>query len=314
MTRFWMFVIVALLTAGFTQAGGNKDKEKNIEIKGILTKDDPKDAERNGPSQVHTVKLKKGKVYTIDMVSNQLDSYLRLLNDKGAMLAEDDDSGGGLNAQIVFNCTKDGEYKIVTTTVGAGGAGKYVLTVKTTGAVQPLSSAHTQMLGKPAPDLKGDFAAKGKAVALSSLKGKVVLLDFCDMRSSSCITALPRLNEWNKQYKENGLAIVGVTYYFSEIGQALSFDKETGLVKTAKKSDRKSDQALLGDFAKHHKIDYLLMAIPKEAALGAYDAYVVNGMPQVVLIDRKGIVRMVAVGDKSGPAVEAELKKLLAEK
>jgi hypothetical protein len=34
------------------------------------------------------------------------------------------------------------------------------------------------LVGKPAPDLQGDFAVNGKPVHLSDLKGKVVLLDF----------------------------------------------------------------------------------------------------------------------------------------
>lgn len=53
--------------------------------------------------------MKAGKVYTIDMVSKDFDSYLRLFDPKGNQLEEDDDSGGDLNSRIVFNCTQDGE-------------------------------------------------------------------------------------------------------------------------------------------------------------------------------------------------------------
>jgi hypothetical protein len=59
----------------------------------------------------------------------------------------------------------------------------------------------------------------------------------------------------------------------------------------------------------------LLLALPKQAALDAFDTYAVNGLPQVVLIDRKGVVRLIDVGgEKTSAYVETELKKVLAEK
>jgi cytochrome oxidase Cu insertion factor (SCO1/SenC/PrrC family) len=260
--------------------------------------------------------MKAGKVYTIDMVSKDFDSYLRLFDPKGNQLEEDDDSGGDLNSRIVFNCTQDGEYKIACTSFGANAMGAYTLTVKTTvvGAAQPTTS-HARMIGKEAPDFAGDFAVNGKALTLADLQGKVTLLHFFDVRSGSSIALLPRLNEWDKAYQTKGLAIVGITFYPSDISQALGLDRETGTIKTVKTSDRNSDQALLNAFAAHHKVGHLLMALPKQNALDAFDAYVVNGVPQVVLIDRKGIVRLIDVGGAKGSAtVESELKKLLAEK
>ena len=315
MARYLTIAILAFaaMAAGFTQAGGDKDKE--FRVQGKLTKDDPKDQQRGGPSHTHAVPMKAGKVYTIDMVSKDFDSYLRLLDPKGNQLEEDDDSGLDLNARIIFNCTKDGEYKIACTSFGPNATGAYTLTVKLTGtaAAQP-STSHARMIGKDAPDFAADFAVNGKAVTLAELKGKIVLLHFCDVRSSSSVALLPRLNTWEKAYQSKGLAIVGITFYPSDINQALGLD-ETGAVKTVKASDRKSDQALLGAFAAHHKVGHLLLALPKQNALDTFDAYVVNGVPQMVLIDRKGIIRLIDVGGEKGTAnVESEIKKLLAEK
>jgi hypothetical protein len=315
MARYSAIAVLAFMAAaaGLTQAGGDKGKDFRVQAK--FSKDDPKDKQREGPSQVHVVSMKAGKVYTIDMVSKDVDSYLRLLDSKGNQLDEDDDSGGNQNARIIFNCAKDGDYKVVCTTFGPDMNGGYTLTVKTTGVAQLPSTAHAQMIGTAAPDFEADFAVNGKAVKLSALRGKVVLLDFCDIRSSSSIALLERLSEWNKAYKEQGLAIVGVTFYPSDINQTLGFDDETGTVKTVKKADRKSDQALLGAFAAHHKVSHVLMALPKQAALDTFNTYVVNGVPQLVLIDRKGMIRMIDLGsEKSSPLVESEIKKLLAEK
>lgn len=314
MKCLWAIGAVVLFStaAGFTHSG---EKTKDFQVKGTLTKDDPRDQQRGGPSQVHVVPLKKGNRYTIDMVSNDVDSFLRLLDPKGAQLEEDDDSGGGLNARIIFNCSADGDYRIVCTTVGAQGAGAYSLTVKTSGGIPLPTSAHLRITGNRAADFQGDFAINGKAIKLSDLKGKVVLLAFCDVRSSSSAALLPRLGDWQKAYQKEGLAVVGVTFYTSDIGQNLGFDRKTGKVVTTKTADRLSDQELLTAYANHHKIAHAMMALTKQAALDTYDAYAVNSVPQVVLIDREGVIRFIDVGgEKSNKQVESEIKKLIGLK
>jgi peroxiredoxin len=259
--------------------------------------------------------MKQGKAYTIDMVSKDFDSYLRLLDPKGNQIEEDDDSGGDLNSRIVFNCTKDGDYKIVATTFGPDAMGAYSLTVKSAGGVQKPSSGHSQMIGQPAPDFRGDFALNGKAGKLSDLKGKVVLLYFWEPRSGTSVALFPRLVEWHSKHQADGLAVVGVTFFASDIGEKLKFDTDSGGVKTNPLADRKSDQTLLAAFTKHHKLDHLQLVLSKQNALTTFDAYVVNGLPQVVLIDRKGIVRLIDInGEKNSASVEKELQKLFAEK
>jgi hypothetical protein len=317
MTRLWAFTALTFMLAaiGFTHAGGDKEKSKDFVFKGNLTKDDPKDEMRGGPAKVHTVTLKAGKVYTIDMVSKDFDSYLRLLDPKGNQLEEDDDSGGDLNSRIIFNCTKDGEYKIVTTTFGANMAGAYALTVTQSGGIPKPSSAHAQMIDKPAPDLSADFAVNGKPTKLSALKDKVVLLYFFDVRSGSCEAYLPKLIEWHKTLAKDGLAVVGVMYYPSESGQRLGFDKGEGKIVTAKTANRKSDEALITAYAAHHKIGHLLLVQSKQDALATFDTFVVNGVPQAVLIDRKGTVRFIDVGgEKNAANLETEIKKVLSQK
>jgi peroxiredoxin len=304
---------------GLIRAGGDKDKskaaDKDVMIQGKLGKDDGKDEQRGGPSQIHVVPMKAGKVYTIDMVSGDFDSYLRLLDPKGKQLDEDDDSGGMLNSRIIFNCPADGDYRIATTTFGPDMAGAYTLTVKTSGALQKPITAHAKLIGGAAPGFDSSFAVGGKAVALGDLKGKVVLLHFCDIRSAGCVAGLPQLNQWHKAYKDRGLVIVGVTFYPSEINQNLGFDRDSGKIVDVKRADQKSDQALLQAFAEHHKIEYPLMALPAKEAVSAFDAYAVNGVPQLVVIDRGGLVRQVDLaGAKNAAALEGEFKKLLTEK
>jgi thiol-disulfide isomerase/thioredoxin len=320
MARIWAIAILALTASvGLSQDNAVKPKEKekpkNLEFKGTFADTDPKDEQRGGPSQTHVIKMKAGQVYTIDMISSDLASYLRLLDSKNKQLDEDDDSGGMLNSRIIFNCAKDGDYKVVCTTFGANMTGNYVLTVKTAAGNQKPTTGHALMIDKEAPDFKGDFAINGEPVKLSDLKGKVVLLGFWEVRSGASAAMLPLLAEWHKAYKDDGLVILGVTFYTSEIGQKLGFDKDSGRVTSVKEADQKSDQVLLRDYAGHHKIDHLLMALAKEDALRAFDAYAVNSLPQMVLVDRKGMIRMIQVGGlKSGSDIEVELKKLMSGK
>jgi serine/threonine-protein kinase len=84
------------------------------------------------PALVYQVKLAAGKTYVIDMVSpnpKALDPYLVLTDDAGKKLAEDDDSGGGLNARIIFRVPQDGTYRIRATSFN-GGRGDFTLSVR----------------------------------------------------------------------------------------------------------------------------------------------------------------------------------------
>jgi WD40 repeat protein len=85
---------------------------------GELTDDDPVDRARNknAVSKRFPVELRVGKSYVIDMKSTVVDSYLRLEDDNGVQVAFDDDSGGHLDARIVYRCKRSGTYTIIATT------------------------------------------------------------------------------------------------------------------------------------------------------------------------------------------------------
>jgi primary-amine oxidase len=91
---------------------------------------DSKDPQRKAFRKIHPVMLKEGKSYTIDMISTEFDSYLRLEDAMGKRLQEDDDSGGNFNARITFICSKTAEYKIICTSFGPQMTGNYTLTVQ----------------------------------------------------------------------------------------------------------------------------------------------------------------------------------------
>jgi predicted Zn finger-like uncharacterized protein len=93
-----------------------------------LTRFDAKKDQRR--YRAYSINMEAGKQYQIDMISNHLDSYLFILDDKGQVVAEDDDSGGALNSQIFFRCDRTGEYRIETTSFDPGETGTFVLVAR----------------------------------------------------------------------------------------------------------------------------------------------------------------------------------------
>jgi len=82
-----------------------------------------------GPSKVYVVKMQSGRRYQIDHMSKAFDAYLRLGDPDGKEVARDDDSGGNLNARIIYNCPRDGEYRIHATSLNRK-TGPYELAVR----------------------------------------------------------------------------------------------------------------------------------------------------------------------------------------
>jgi|SRR5579862_3338438 len=62
---------------------------------------------------------------------------------------------------------------------------------------------------KPSPDLALSDS-KGALIKLSSLKGRVVLLDFWATWCEGCKVEIPWYMEFQERYKERGLSVVGV--------------------------------------------------------------------------------------------------------
>src|SRR5262245_1729574 len=105
MIRSLGFLAISCLALFLNQAGASaqeRTKPVDVTVNGQILESDAKDAVRLMPCKVHVLKLEKGNTYLINMVSTDLDSYLRIEDSTGTQLAQDDDSGGGLNARIRF--------------------------------------------------------------------------------------------------------------------------------------------------------------------------------------------------------------------
>jgi hypothetical protein len=119
---------------------------------------------------------------------------------------------------------------------------------------------------------------------------------------------LPHLIEWHKQFAADGLIIIGVTKYYG-IGWDSENERTTGR-GSASNSD---EQVAVAKFAKQHELPYKLALDRDDGALS--NQFGVEGIPQIVLVDRKGVVRMVRVGtsDANSAEIASKIKALLSE-
>ena len=185
------------------------------------------------------------------------------------------------------------------------------------------------LIGQPAPELNVEDWANGSPLSAEEFKGKVVLLDFWAIWCGPCIATFPHLREWQEKYSEKGLVIVGMTrYYGYEWNDATNrpqrpmkkpVEKKEGEDKEAEKEKEpvvthESEQAMLLKFAEFHGLKH------RFALQGADNTVAkqlsVQGIPQAVLIDRQGNVRLIRVGSgsKNAKAIHDMIEKLLADK
>jgi S1-C subfamily serine protease len=111
-----------------------------LRLRDKLTDNEPLDA-NNRPFKVHTVQLEAGRPCVISLESPKgpgyFDTFLRVEDNAGKMLAENDDSGVDMNSMVVFTPQETGTYRIVAKSFFAPGAeglltptGNYLLVVR----------------------------------------------------------------------------------------------------------------------------------------------------------------------------------------
>ncbi len=170
-----------------------------------------------------------------------------------------------------------------------------------------------ELIGQPAKDF-GDFADSNylvgmKEKSLAELKGKVVLLDFWAVWCGPCIATFPHLKEWHDQYSSKGLVIVGATKFYN-----YDWNETTG------KAQRSQDEVptdkelkMLELFRESYGLKHGFVVTNKENDYGSH--FMVTGIPQAVLLDKSGKVRMIRVGsgDKNAADLHHMIEQLLAE-
>ncbi|MEA2064166.1 MAG: TlpA disulfide reductase family protein [Gemmatimonadota bacterium] len=133
-----------------------------------------------------------------------------------------------------------------------------------------------------APDFTLELIDGGK-FSLSSLRGKVVILDFWATWCPPCLKGVPEFVELYNSYRNKGLEIVGVSV-------------DRGGPRVVKK------------FIKENKVPYTNV-MAEMSVLDAYEVYA--GIPTTFIIDREGKVVTKIVGYHPKSFFEAHLNRLL---
>ncbi|MFO0967343.1 MAG: PPC domain-containing protein [Gemmataceae bacterium] len=130
-----------------------------------LAKGDPLDTVRKTCfRRIHELRLEQNRAYTIAMASKDFDAFLRLEDPSGKQVAQDDDSGPGLDAEIrAFKPAVSGVYRIIATTFRDGATGNYDLTVATW---------TSQVIMKQEADLTSSLVIGPDKIGVPYVKGK----------------------------------------------------------------------------------------------------------------------------------------------
>ncbi|HYT95655.1 MAG TPA: redoxin domain-containing protein [Gemmataceae bacterium] len=176
-----------------------------------------------------------------------------------------------------------------------------ILALSLLGAARADEAKHEALLGKPAPDFKAEYAVNGTFKGLADLKGKVVLLVFGHLSKSPTWNVLSTADGWYARHKSDGFEVFVIPVYdykAAEQWRWSRFEPTSGKAFKAKNATREQEEMALKAFATDRQLTYpLLRLAPEEASKIFGDTYGVTSVPQSVLIDRKGIVRLIRVGD-----------------
>jgi thiol-disulfide isomerase/thioredoxin len=147
----------------------------------------------------------------------------------------------------------------------------------------PVATPRASLINKKAPEFaRSDLS--GKSLALRSLRGKVVLLNFWATWCAPCLVEMPVFAKWQQQYGPQGLQVVGI-----------SMDDDSAPVRRALSKLKLNYPNAMGD-----------------AALGeSYGG--VLGLPLTYIIDRKGVVRALIQGETDINTIEKQLKQILTQ-
>jgi cytochrome c biogenesis protein CcdA/thiol-disulfide isomerase/thioredoxin len=142
----------------------------------------------------------------------------------------------------------------------------------------------------PAPDIRGiDQWLNSPPLDITSLRGKVVLVDFWAYSCINCQRSIPHINAWYNTYRDNGFVAIGIHT------PEYAFERVPGNV---------------ADGAEKLKITY---PIALDNAFSTWTNYRNRYWPAHYLIDAEGKVRHIKFGEGDYDVTEKLIRELLID-
>ena len=144
-------------------------------------------------------------------------------------------------------------------------------------------------VGTPAPEISGQSWLNSEPLELAELKGKVVLLEFWTFGCYNCRNVEPYIKSWHQKYAEKGLVVIGV--------HAPEFSYERSIANVQR-------------YVREHAIQYPV-AIDND--FHTWKRYQNRYWPAMYLIDKRGVIRYLRVGEGGYQQTEQKIRALLEE-
>ena len=142
----------------------------------------------------------------------------------------------------------------------------------------------------PAPELTNDIWLNVEApLRLADLRGSVVIVEMWTFGCINCQNVMPALKEWHANYKDQGLVIIA--NHYPEFSYEASLDN-------------------LKDAVARYEIEY---AVTQDNDGVTWRAYENRYWPALFLIDKKGHIRYVHIGEGRYQETEDNIRSLLQE-
>jgi thiol-disulfide isomerase/thioredoxin len=146
-----------------------------------------------------------------------------------------------------------------------------------------------EWIGKKAPELEEGDWINSRPLTLESQRGRVILLEFWTYGCINCRNTLPFVKKWHTTYSGQDFRIIGV--------HTPEFESEKRLENVRRRT------AELG-------IEY---AVVTDNDYATWRSYHQRYWPVIYLIDKKGIIRYVHIGEGAYDTTEEIIQQLLAE-
>ncbi|GAB4379324.1 MAG: hypothetical protein Kow00121_33250 [Elainellaceae cyanobacterium] len=129
--------------------------EDPVEVEGKLDEESNVLPSDNSFYNAYTFEGTAGQQITVELNSNEFNSYLILLTPEGENFAQDDDSAGESNSRLEVTLPADGTYTILANTFNSGETGAYTLKVAAAG-ISPILLKEEGTLGANSQVLQAD--------------------------------------------------------------------------------------------------------------------------------------------------------------